>query len=55
MTQVTGQSITVEAALSDLGKEPDRGETFTLTTGGTVYTVLSVVENDGHTIKVLVR
>jgi len=53
-TRVVSQSKTVEAALSDLGKEPSEDETFT-TTAGTVYTVLSVIENDGHTVKVHVK
>jgi hypothetical protein len=50
---VVAQSITIEAILAELGKEPDRDETFTVS--GTVYTVLSVVENDGYTVKVQVR
>ena len=53
-TRVVSQSKTIEAALSDLGKEPSEDETFT-TTAGTVYTVLSVIENDGHTVKVHVK
>lgn len=53
-SRVISQSITIEAALADLGKEPDKGETFTTATG-TVYTVLSPIENDGHTVKVQVR
>lgn len=51
---VSAQGITIEAALDDLGKEPDRGETFTVLSPATVYTVLSVIENDGHTVKVQV-
>lgn len=53
-SRVVGQTITIEAVLADLGKEPDRGETFT-TEAGVVYTVLSIVENDGHTVKAAVK
>jgi hypothetical protein len=53
VSAVSAQGITIEAALDDLGKEPDRDETFTV--GSIVYTVLSVQENDGHTVKVQVR
>lgn len=52
--QVVAQGITLEAALADLGKEPDRGETFTAA-AGTIYTVLSVLENDGSIVKVQVK
>ena len=51
--QVISQAITIEAALPALGKEPARGETFTTPTG-TVYTVVTVLENDGHIVKVQV-
>ena len=53
-SRVVAQSTTIEAALSDLGKEPERGETFT-TAAGTVYTVISVLENDGHSVKAHVK
>ena len=53
VSAVSVQGITIEAALDDLGKEPDRGENFTV--GSTVYTVLSVQENDGHTVKLQVH
>lgn len=48
------QQKTVEGLLSDLGKEPDAGETFTIS--GTVYTVTrDEPENDGYTVKVVVK
>lgn len=50
--QVFSLGTTVEALLEDLGKEPDRGETFT--TGDAVYTVRNVFENNGRTIKAIV-
>ena len=50
---VSIQGIIIEAALDDLGKEPDRDETFTAP-DLTVYKVLSIQENDGHTVKIQV-
>jgi len=44
---------TIEAILTDLPHEPNRGETFTV--GDTTYTVREVMENDGYTVKVVVR
>ena len=44
---------TIEASLSDLPHEPNRGETFTI--DSTVYTVREVMENDGYTVKLVVR
>ena len=44
---------TIEAILADLPHEPNRGETFVV--DGTTYTVREVMENDGHTVKVVVR
>ncbi|MGD8387329.1 MAG: hypothetical protein PVG49_09300 [Desulfobacteraceae bacterium] len=51
--QAWQQGITIEAMLKDLGREPDRDDTFTL--GGTTYTVLAVIENDGRYVRVSVR
>jgi len=53
ISSVSAQGIIIEAALDNLGKEPDRGETFTV--GSTVYTVLAVQDNDGHTARVHVK
>ena len=44
---------TIEYVLEDLGREADPGETFTIDT--TVYTVKSVIENDGRFIRVAVK
>lgn len=57
-SQVWGSGITLEAVLSVIGKEPDTDETFTITEGDyedTVYTVLTVLENDGRFVKVAVK
>jgi hypothetical protein len=51
-TQVWQQGTTIEALLSVLGKEPDRGETFVY--DETTYTVQAVIANDGLTVKVQV-
>jgi hypothetical protein len=51
-TQVWQQGTTIEALLSVIGKEPDRGETFIY--DGTTYTVQAVIANDGLTVKVQV-
>ena len=52
-TKVWGQNITIEAILSDLGKEPNMGETFTISE--VVYTVQTVEENDGRFVKMVVK
>lgn len=54
VSAVSAQGITIEAALDDLGQEPDRGDTFVVASPAAVYTVLSVLENDGHVVKVQV-
>lgn len=72
MGQVVAQATTIEALLDDprtggtgvaIGREPNRGETFTVYpdetsrtagTGGTLYTVASPLENDKLTSKVVV-
>lgn len=56
--QVWERGTVIEALLTDsgegtaIGREPDRGETFTV--AGTVYTVKATLENDGLTVKVAV-
>ena len=48
------QKKTVEGLLSDLGKEPDAGETFVI--DETTYTVTNdEPENDGYSVKVVVK
>ncbi|GAG30475.1 unnamed protein product [marine sediment metagenome] len=56
--QIWGRGITVEGILSVLGKEPDTDETFTITEGDfidTVYTVKTIIENDGRFVKAVVK
>ena len=54
--QVWERGTTIEALLSVIGREPNRGETFTLDipAAGTIYTVQAPLENDGLTVKVVV-
>lgn len=57
-SQIWGRGVTIEAILSVLGKEPNTGETFKITEGNyinTVYTVQTVLENDGRFVKVVVK
>lgn len=57
-SQIWGTGKTVEAILSILGKEPDTDETFTITEGkyiDTVLTVQTVLENDGLFVTVVVK
>ena len=57
-TQVWGKGKTVEAVLGVIGQEPDTDETFTITAGkyiDTVLTVQTVIENDGIFVKVAVK
>jgi len=51
--QTWGSNIIIEAILDDLGKEPDKDETFTINL--IVYTVQSVLENDGRFVRVMVK
>jgi hypothetical protein len=44
---------TVEAMLDDLRKEPDKGETFAV--NGMVFSVTSILENDGRFVKAAVK
>ncbi len=51
--QVSGDSVVIEFLLSEIITEPARGDTATV--GTTVYTVESIVENDGFTVKAIVK
>ena len=51
--QVRALGYEVEAILDDLGKEPERGETFEI--GSTTYTVQSSAENEGIFTRVYVK
>lgn len=55
--QVWQRGTTIEALLSEITREPNRGETFTLDipSDGTVYTVQAILENDGLTVKAVVK
>ncbi|MCK9362131.1 MAG: hypothetical protein M0P74_00790 [Syntrophales bacterium] len=50
--QIFAQGTTIEALLSEIGREPNRDETFTV--DGIVYKVKSPLENDKLTVKVVV-
>ena len=52
-SQAWEQGITISALLSELGQEPDRGDTFLV--DGTTYKVLNVAENNGITMHVNVE
>ncbi len=55
--QVTQLATVIEAALSELGRVPTRGDTFTISAGiyaGT-YIVDALLENDGYTVRVSVK
>lgn len=54
--QIWQQGTTIEALLSEIGREPNRGEIFTLDipSDDTVYTVQAILENDGLTVKAVV-
>ena len=43
---------TVEAMLSEIGGEPNRGDTFTV--GTETFTVQSIEQNDGYTVTAVV-
>ena len=45
-TQVSRNVPTIDALISEIGRAPVAGETFTFA-GGIVYTVQAVIENDG--------
>jgi hypothetical protein len=50
--QVVEQGTTIEAILADVGAEPNRGDTFAI--GTETFTVQSIAENDGMTVKIIV-
>jgi hypothetical protein len=50
--QAWQQGTVIEALLSEVGSEPNRGDVFTY--DGTDYTVAKVIENDGFTVKMAV-
>ena len=52
-SKVWGTDKTVEAILDIIGKEPDKGETFTINL--VVYTVQKVIANDGRFVTVAVK
>ena len=51
-TQVWQRGTTIEALLSEIGREPNRGERFTVE--GASYVVQAILENDGLTVKAVV-
>ena len=50
--QVWDRGTTIEMLFSDIGREPLKGEVFTV--DGVDYTVKAILENDGFEIKVQV-
>jgi hypothetical protein len=50
--QVWEQGTTIEVIYADIGREPNRGETITY--DGTVYTIQTILANDGITVKMAV-
>lgn len=44
---------TIECLFADIGRTPERGETFLV--DSVTYTVASVIENDGLTVKMAVK
>lgn len=50
--QVWERGTTIEAQLAEIIDEPNRGDTFAI--GSETFTVQSIEENDGITIKVIV-
>ena len=61
--QVWDRGTTIEALLSEIGREPNRGEMVTVFPdeisrsagiNGTTYTVQAILENDGLTVKMVV-
>lgn len=51
--QIWATGITIEYILADLGREANRGETFTV--GAVTWTVREVVANDGQFCMVVVK
>lgn len=54
-SQTWGSEITIEYLLSDIGREVDQDEYFTMDADGAVYTVVKVNENDGVFCTVAVK
>lgn len=50
--QVYERGTTIEAQLVEITNEPNRGDTFTI--GSETFTVQSIEENDGITVKAIV-
>ncbi|MEN6375585.1 MAG: hypothetical protein ABFD75_12525 [Smithella sp.] len=50
--QVWERGTTIEAQLAEIINEPDRGDTFAI--GAEIFTVQSIEENDGITVKMIV-
>lgn len=50
--QVWQRGTTIEALLTEIGREPNRGEIFTV--DGTDYAVQAILENDDLTVKLVV-
>lgn len=50
--QVVEYGTTIEAIIIDLGKIPERGETFTI--GSEVFTVQAISRNDGDEVEMIV-
>ncbi|MDX9819493.1 MAG: hypothetical protein RBT16_11305 [Desulfococcus multivorans] len=50
--RVWQQGTVIEALLSEIGREPDRGETFTI--GSETFTVQAILENDRLSVKMQV-
>jgi len=51
--QVYAATQTIEYLLSDIGRQPVEGETFSI--GSAAYTVVEVLANDGHFCKCAVK
>lgn len=49
----TQRGTIIEALLSDIGREPNRDETFTV--DGVIYRVARPIANDGFTVKIAVK
>jgi hypothetical protein len=52
--QAWGTATTVEYLLSDIGRETDKDEFFTMDAGGAVYTVQAIEENKDGFVKAIV-
>jgi len=50
--QVFEHGTTIEVILADIGMEPNRGDIFVV--GTETFTVQSIEQNDGHTVKAVV-